>query len=374
MNETGSAFLDEKVQEKKEKKVLWRGSIGFDFLFVKDYDEKGKLVKKPVCIEINSSHSGIKGIQNIPEGRIDYLARERARRRSEYHPEYLRRMKLQEEIAERMQINGEYLSPDVLRHLEFGLAESLELDKFLREYIKGKIINGDLFAHANRNPDIVHQICNNKNLQTEILGEFAPRVFKIGDDPKSRSGFWVEKPANGSLGEGIQILSDDELMLSLTIREMLNKGQGSAWSQLIKNLHVNTRFGSNTKIEEFLYPLPADRSEGDQVKCPASMRLLLDFSVVESNGKVEVLVEEGHAYQRISKSYQEELGPMVKPDPLVYIVNTTHGAFAQSASLEEKKLALPVALEIIKRLTLAQPDMVGKLPKMKEKKPKTRKK
>ncbi len=68
--------------EKKESQELFRASIGFDFIFVKD--DLGR--KMPLCIELNGQDTGVFGYTELEN--IDSTKRIVASIRTQFNQEY----------------------------------------------------------------------------------------------------------------------------------------------------------------------------------------------------------------------------------------------------------------------------------------------
>jgi len=75
-------FKQRRLREGKESPELFRGSIGFDFVFSNGEDGK----EKCYCIEINGDDSGVFGIQEIPHDEIDPQHQILAKIRGTYNP------------------------------------------------------------------------------------------------------------------------------------------------------------------------------------------------------------------------------------------------------------------------------------------------
>jgi len=317
--------------ENKEKKVLWRGTIGFDFIFIKDFDENGIEIKKPICVELNGSESGVLGIENIRDEKIEKLQKVIAGIRARKNPKMYDKYTIANTIGDRIKILGKIPDDDVIDHLELGFSTP-ELTRKVERYVNNSLQKVSLFHHANKNPEQVKEICDNKRLQQEIIpDENKPRMWVRGVNEKSRSGYWIMKPLDGVQGKDIHIFDDEQMKRQVELFGKISK---------LGEDHIETY----NLIQEFLFPLGADNAGGEKKNNASSMRLLLDFAVLP-NGNVEV--EEMHSYQRVSP-YE----PVFRePKAHEYVVNKSRGALSYGASKEENDLVMPVAIQIIKNLT-----------------------
>lgn len=331
--------------ENKESKELWRGSIGFDFIFMRDY--KGMLekvrdkdpyskeityevFKKPICVEFNGSNSGIFGIQEIKN--YDKTKKIVADIRGSRNKTLDQKMATYDEIAN-PEILGKKIDHKVIRHLGWDITstDDLETQNKIRTALNTILKKEPLFPRAYQNPVLVSDVCKNKKLQSlYIPEENMPKRWEPGVYDKPSYGLWVLKPREGTHGKNIGIVSSRDFDAIMSGKKMSDIKR----QKIILNRYI---------VEEFIPPTGADEVDEAHEGNPASMRLLLDFRVME-NGEIKVDGE--YAYQRVSPHKTSENVELEAK----FVVNKAKGALAFPASKKEVELARPVALSIIKKL------------------------
>ncbi len=295
-------------------KELFKASLSFDFVFgLKD----GK--KHPYCVEINGEKSGIAGIQQIDRDAIDSTRRIMADIRDTRDPEYQHKITLANEVIE------------IVTAEKVG--EAATVLPTLRKLYNQNIEKTPMFPHAHQNPDFIEHIAKDKLPQGGVIPpENYPRTLDIADsDRRSPTGKWILKPRYNIRGEGIQIITNDEL-------EILD-------DETIFDRYV---------IQEFVTSLPAELSGPDRADHAACMRLLIDFRYLE-DGTIDSTYET--AYQRVATeplATEATLGNRERSA----VVNLARGAESYPASPDEITLAHAVAEEIIHTLAyMMYPDL-----------------
>ena len=279
-----------------ESPELFRGTLAFDFIFSRD--ENG--VKHPFCVEINGHAAGgpkeIEDIKKIEDDKNrQIVTRLRFLNTPEYH-EHMRSIKNDPDISE-----------DERR------SRILELDRAPKK-------------HAFANPPYIAEVTNDKEKQQQFIPpENKPREYRVGESPISSTGLWVCKPRHGEMGEGILILDNKEFQ---------------EWSR-----NMNEDF----VVQEFIYASPPDNAPEGMADHIGSMRLHLDFQYLQ-NGKIKLVYM--IAFQRVALSQPTD--PLQMTNHLdrekAFIINAARGEEIAPASDEEKRLALPIAEQIIHNL------------------------
>ena len=308
MNEGPRAY---RKIESRESPELFRASLGFDFIFVEDADG----VKQPYCIEINGSDTGVKGVQDIPKGDIPEMTRLFASIRSREDSEFVRK---------------NHLGGDILTDLGTGdfPVSSDEVKKSIGEFVKASLAKHQMFSHAIENPHEIDIVTKDKRVQRDYIPEqYRPRAYRKGESTVSSTGYWICKPAFGVGGNGIFIVTSEELA-----RVTADPTQAEAVAQYA--------------IQECLDAVGADRAAPGMEQNPASLRLLMDF-VYREDGTIETLYET--AYQRVSQ-FGTDHPRMLHSKEEVRIVNKNRGALSAAASPRESELAHKAATEIIHAL------------------------
>jgi hypothetical protein len=308
--EIGAPVSTEKIPAKE----LFKGSLSFDFVFaLKD----GK--KHPYCVEINGDQSGIAGIQNIDRSAIDSTRRIMAGIRDQRDPAYRNNIQSINSIIGMLNTEKIQLPDDAK-----GKLHSL---------FRSTMAQTPMFPHAHQNPDFIKRIADDKLPQAAVIPEeHHPRVLDIHDpNRQSSTGTWILKPRRNRGGEGIQIISNDEIEI----------------------LDDDTIFDRYV-IQEFVHPLSAELAGETKSDHAASMRLLIDFRYLE-DGTIEPTYEA--AYQRVATEPLDISVPLGSREQSA-VVNLTRAADSYPASSEELALAHPVAEEIIHTLAyMMYPDL-----------------
>ena len=288
--------------ESKESKELFRGSIGFDFIFTKEENGEDKIW----CIEINGDNSGIGGVAELPEGTVDKTHQFLASMRNEMSHEAQRRVDL---------------GVDILKDMESGAFPiSDSAYGAIHNFVVRRMRHKPLQRLAEKNPKVINDIAADKRLQIDVIPkEFAPKTYRKGEPGISRTGYWILKPNLGIGGNKIVVMSNTSFRTQF---------RGSVY----EDRYV---------AQELLESRGAERAEGEFVGNPACMRLLMDFQYT-SDGTVHPLFES--AYQRVT--------PHSRRSTLEnrYVVNLSRKAVAVPASEHEITLAHEAAVKIIQRL------------------------
>jgi hypothetical protein len=282
------------IKEEKNMGELFRATLGFDFIF-SSIDGN----KIPLCIEINGEDTGLKAVENIPEGDLAEDERERVRIRMTHTKE---RIKLS------------------------AYAESLDLGSQSEDrkeaWAKARNVHG--FVYAFQNPAYIREIAGkDKKLQQDLIPSAnRPLAYQEGKSPISRSGFWICKPIAGRKGQGIRIVSNEDFEDSF-----IKKG--------LNNKYI---------AQELVKACGAEKALPSMKENPAALRLLIDFVYFKDNSVKEVFT---FAYQRISQFSVKERATLSTSLEEIYVVNFARGAKAAAASEFEFQSAHAVALKII---------------------------
>jgi len=331
-------------KEGTESEELFKGTLGFDFIFLRGSDG----TKQIKCVEINGEHSGITGIQDIPRTSETYLHKLLARSRnrtSEEFDELAGRdldLKLPTPTPEERLHRGRELIDKFMGALDVAEAKRM---KELQEV--------KMHAYSHANPPFVEEIMRDKSKQgAYIPRELAPKLAHMLSDISPGSE-WVVKPKEGMKGEGIYVMDAEQIQH--VIAKMENDGVDPA-----------ELFTENV-VQEFIEPLPADNAPAHLSDHVASLRLLVDFRYM-NNGEIEPAYITG--YQRVSPYSREGRhhrdGPRPANDPEsfgdtsepygiaftedIYVVNKARGALSVPLSKEESTMAIEAAKEIIRNL------------------------
>ncbi len=325
--------VDNALESKETLK--WRGTVGFDFIFVNEVDPNGNKIKKPYCIELNGSNSGIglERAQKGKSGKVPVLEKLFARIRNLPKNDKEATLEMVHKFEEEfLTILKKPLSYEEMFHMETGISE--EATPSFLKHLREKIRIAYLSKNANDNPEKVREWINNKGCQrTLIRTENLPKymldeyggIYK--DVDIGENGKWVVKPKNGSHGDRVMIVPD----VSGDRRQVLKDA---------KKIYEE-KYGEEFKyqdfvFQEFLESAGAEEAEGTEFEgFPQSLRMLVDFRVVEVNGKPSVVFENVNYLQRVSQSAGEK------------VVNSSLGAKSFVASDEEKKLCIEPARKTI---------------------------
>lgn len=322
--------------EQKENPELFRATLGFDFVFCKDVNQK-KTIK---CVEINGEKSGISGIADIPRISMPYVQKLLAEIRSRHSAE-LEAVQLKHALGE-----------DLRDTVKGNDAE--KIFTFLQQLDKRKqeIRTITTFKHAYKNPIFIESIANDKVKQQQYIPQtLAPRVARNATDLEQCSE-WIVKPVFGSRGEDISVLGREEIKRILQMME--DDGVDSSI------------FFTEDIVQELVEPLGADNADEKIAHNPASLRLLVDFRYMN---KGEIQLDYVAGYQRVSRhSIKErgvtkttlrssETGEVLQEFDLdpeqIYVVNKATGALSVAMSETERTMALEAAKSIITNLAEA---------------------
>lgn len=310
-----AGFSEGIKHESREGNELFRATLGFDFIFVRD--EFGN--KHPMCVELNGSSTGIFGMEDIPDEDIDKTQKIVSRIRSQYDQDFMHKQRVAREIANDMD--------------EGTFPVSEPVSELIYDLLKRSLKKGKLIKHSLRNPPFIEQIARSKRFQeTYVPKEMQPRVWHEGDSPESSTGYWVCKPNTNKRGEGIRILSNEDFL-----------------TMFVRNKEV---MHSLFTVQEFHTPSGAENAGPEDRNNPSSLRLLIDFQYLD-DGTIKPLFKAG--YQRVS-TYPP--GPTTYPDTAqeVFIVNKSTGAKSVAASDHEMLLASQAAERIIRNIGEAYRD------------------
>ena len=299
-----------KAFESRESAELFRGSLGFDFIFKREADG----TKRPICVEINGHDSGIGGIGELTDEQIDPTAQIVAGVRGRHNERRVGKYEIADEIKEDLQ-NG-----------QFSVSTPGKLKIY--EYLHASIRKEPMFVNHYTNPTFIQQMTQDKKRQAAYLPkDSAPRLLDLENPKAPASGYWILKPDAGRTGRGITI--QPHRLVQVVLKLMKLQGDKTSFT-----------------IQEFIEPAGADAAPPELKDHPASLRLLMDF-VCRRNGRIDVGYQT--AYQRVSPTARK---PLKSYDALeeTYVVNRARGATAAPASAEEVSAARAVAEQIIKNI------------------------
>jgi hypothetical protein len=297
--------------EKKEQRELFRASVGFDFIFIKD--ELGR--KKALCIELNGQETGVFGFAELKDQ--DMTSQIVAGIRTRYDEEHMRAGRESVRLKEMLKSNS--------------IEEQTGAIDLLLEQPKRDVIlqKKHMIKHAFENPAIIEDIANDKHKQEAVIPEESRPAFWHEESPSSSTGYFIIKPRRSRGGKGIIVLKQDQL------QETLEKG---------KEALGFLKFEDNFVVQDFYFALGADNATDTYKDNPASLRLLIDFQYME-DGSIKKIQQV--AYQRVSPHKSGKNQETLNENN---IVNKSREAVAVAASKDEVSLASQVAEEIIKNL------------------------
>ena len=297
------------TQEQIPSPEVFRGSIGFDFIFVQQPDG----TKKPYCIEFNTG-AGVRGLTELsdPNNKAASTTKIMAKIRAHEDPSFTAAAN---ELKERFQSG----TP-----AENIMSRGQNMDDF--ERLHAQLENTQRYPNGYKNPEWLHKTFSNKTAGNEVIPvQYQARKHRsIDEEPRSSTGLWIVKNISGAEGFDIEILSDAELTDRIS-----REGIG------LFNRYV---------VEECLPASGADLAEAGDAAAPASLRLLLDFRCLEDGS---VKIDFGTGYQRVANPEAATSDPR--------IVNHSTGAKAVPASKEELAKATEIATEIIKNIAQRRP-------------------
>ena len=302
--------------EGKESPGIFHASLGFDFIFSRD--ENNKL--HCYCIEINGHDSGVRGVQDIPDDQIDKTHKIVAEIRATVNPEMRRKYGLANEILHDIHVTGEF-------------APSEEGKEKITRYINKSLRTAPTFTHAHHNPDFIEDITRDKRLQEKYIPkEYQPRIWREGDDPVSSTGRWIVKHFRSRGGDGVHVIPND---------------------QFLEFIAQNKNEIDKYVVQELLMSSGAQMVPESQGKRAASMRLLMDFRYLDGGTIAPDFIT---AYQRVApydtdKTKDDEGNKLTWED--AYVVNRARGATSAAASSEEITMAREAAEKIIKNIASA---------------------
>lgn len=347
--------VPENYLEHKKVGEGFRGSLGFDFIFVESIDEKGNKIRKPVLVEINGYNSGF-GMRKMPKGMVErdrqmfanlrgYSRLTQEEADAEYKLYEKKRDKYNQEVNLFNQARPNLSSEEIMERkaMLFFLREEA-----YQQYTYARVGNA---KHAYPNPLYFSVVCDNKDDSIIIMTNVDhPRLFE--EDEKafkgtdfynkmfavnSSSGKWIVKPSKGAYGDDIEIFDDHQFddvdFKRKYIMDLIMKryheiyGDKYSWTDLV--------------VEEFLPAMGAESLKDTELASrPASLRLIFDF-VVDDLGEVHVAYCDG--FQRVSNISD----PSASNYP---IVNSSKGALTAKATDEEISAVVPVAKQVFKDL------------------------
>lgn len=283
-----------------ESPEMFRATIGFDFVFA--FDTRGQ--KHCYCIELNGQEAGTWGIADI-EG-VDHLRKIMTLSRNTFHPE-----------RQKLRVAIEDVQNDTSLEAEEKASRVAAMDAEKKQI--------PLAAYAFVNPPEIEELAEDKGLQAAVIPkEHALRVYELGSSPEAGSGYWVVKPRVGRRGDSINVLSNEEF----------------------KHFLVEDTEAGEWVAQEYVRAAGADRAPEEMKDNPASMRLLIDFRVLE-DGTIHVVHEDG--YQRVGRLSSRQSLPT---DTGMSVVNKARGARAVDRSDAEFQMAHEVSIKTIRNLAL----------------------
>lgn len=345
-----------KSMESKER-LFWNGRVGFDFIFVEERDERGVTKRVPYLVEINGSDSGF-GMMRMPKGSVSKLRQIFANivgysrvSESELYERWT------DHIVEHHKMKD--LASTLIRKDSLSKEDMLDyMIQMSNVQATAKIKNRNT-KHSIANPTLVDLLVNNKLFQTSLFHGFKhPRLYvgclqlpiekwdSVLGNPeekafclKSRTGKWIVKPVQGHQGQAVEIVGDEEY-------EDRNFNDYELTSKIMRIYHE--KYGDEYKwedliVEEFLTATGAESLKGSELENhPASLRLLLDFSVVsDEDGKFRVKTTYCDGIQRVSPTVGNTESA---------IVNISRGALTRKATDSEMEATYHIALQIVERI------------------------
>lgn len=289
--------LHTRKTEANESNEKFRATLGFDFVF--SLNEMGEL--HCWCIEINGEETGIHGAQDIPDAQL-----------SKNQKAFLAvRMHTNEGVSRKY-----HLANGIIRDYSAGDFDAISKEDLVK-YIKKSLRTVKNFKHANTNPEEVEALESDKGRLHEVVPrENLPREFHKGDTPVSSTGAWILKPLNGRGGQGILVMSSENL------------------SAFVADGTYDEILQTNFLVQELLddYHIQMDGRR-------RSMRYLVDFRYME-DGSIQK--DFAFGYNRVSpRSYKDP------PGKDKVIVSKNYGASSEAATKKELALAQETADAII---------------------------
>ncbi|OGG58085.1 hypothetical protein A2765_06260 [Candidatus Kaiserbacteria bacterium RIFCSPHIGHO2_01_FULL_56_24] len=331
-------------KEGDEGGELFKGSLGFDFIFFRDAEG----VKHIRCVEINGEHSGISGIQDIPRTSHTYLEKIFATSRSRLSPEF--QAVIEQEPQPEFQIPTPQERLHEGREVISRFVAALDTADTKHEE---RIRNTKMYVESNANPLFIEEISRDKSKQNAYIpSDIAPKIAHNLADMSTNTR-WMIKPNGGMQGNDIYLTDAKQIS---KIVKMMEKD----------NVDSKELFSENV-IQEFIEPLGADNAPARLSNHPASLRLLVDFRYTAS-GDIEPMYIAG--YQRVSpystegvahtqndsgKPASSEYASGIEPFEIalaedIYVVNKARGALSIPLSKEESGMAIEAANRIIRNL------------------------
>lgn len=305
------AFPGMPGKESQEGRELFRATLGFDFLFTRNED--GSL--HCYCIEINGHDTGIKGVEDVPQEQIGKQYQMLAGIRAKENPEMSRRYDIANAVLRDMR-SGTFQPTPEAREKIIG-------------YMKKSLRAAPTAAHAYHNPDFIEDITRDKRLQERYIPlEYAVHTWHSGVSPVSSTGRWVLKRFDSRGGDDVHVLTNRE------------------FDELIEN-EEEPFLEDEYVVQEFLPPGGAEMLPGSVGKRATSMRLLMDFRVLDDGS---ILTDYSTAYQRVSP---HEADDARFSDTRKYVVNRAKGASSAGVSPAELELGRKAAEAIIRTITAA---------------------
>jgi hypothetical protein len=317
------------LREGRENPELFRASIGFDFIFIQGEDGRRHIR----CVEFNGDNSGIAGVQSLPSGAISkqqrYFAASRNRGSHALEESHIQFDTLNEALVEAM---GRRDTTEI-NDLQHKIGEHIKKHKTI-----------PMFEYAYKNPPFLNQLASNKTLQQAVVPPYLyPLTARTRSDlaPNKR---WVVKPSDSVRGEGIYIMTTQQIQNVLLLMEK-------------EELSPEDFFRDNS-IQEMEMALGAEGAQDDLKNHPACLRLLVDFRYMH-DGTIQL--DNMAGYQRVSKYAPDQLGNrgflpnkqfVMHPISLedIYVVNHSRGASSVAMTDTERDGALAAAKEIIENL------------------------
>ncbi len=362
--------------ETKANDLEWVGTLGVD-MFMDQYGHWW-------IVETNGSTSGF-GKEKIPKGMVSYADRIKARIRGRNNPDYPDVLDKARAFDETLKLAGKPVTRYEMRHMETGFSE--EAFPRVQKYVRDILDKAAYPLHANPNPPYIRDLCDNKlnhpkftpleNSARKLVGPFGKLNLKTVPE----SGFWIVKPVDGARGEGIHIFPDikrDEGELFSDTEEdkvfMLDVLEFRLRNKILEiTTHYSRLWGREVDIEdlvveELIRSAPPDATKNTELfDRPASMRLIIDFKVVNKNGKMEILVGNCDAFWRIAKTSEMYIDGVPNND--FFVVNSSTGALSRDASGAEKIAGKDLVLKLIENLNklyIQKLDMEALVAKLKE--------
>lgn len=292
-----------------ESPELFRATIGFDFVFAPD--KTGK--KRCYCVELNGQESGTWGVAEI-EG-VDNLRKVMTLSRNAFNP-------------------GRQQLRVAIERIRGTLSEAERSKKSLKNTFLNMMEEDKqkmpLVAHAFVNPPEIETVAEDKALHSQVIPpEYRLRTYVEGESAEAGSGYWMIKPRAGRRGDSIRVVTNAEFASIL------------AGDDILLSHDDLLRFNV---AQEYVRAQGADLAPRGYEGNPASMRLLVDFRVLE-DGTIHIVHEDG--YQRVGPLPSRQYSPA---DTSMSVVNKARGAKAVDMSKKEFDMAHEAALKIINNI------------------------